>query len=64
VLLLLLLLLLQISPHILVFWRPDFPTGGRFRAFMVNEAKPGRPKYPFLHCEVGTAVKQLDDDHN
>lgn len=39
--LLLLLLPPQMSPHILVFWRPDMPTGGRFRAFLLNKAKPG-----------------------
>lgn len=30
--------LLQISPHLLVFWRPDVK---RYRAFIIQEAKPG-----------------------
>jgi hypothetical protein len=30
---------LQTSPHILVFWRPEI---SKFRAFLVDEAKPGK----------------------
>lgn len=29
-----------VSPHILVFWRPEV---NQFRAFMVKEAAPGKP---------------------
>ena len=29
---------MQMSPHVLVFWRPDIH---KFRAFVVQEAKPG-----------------------
>jgi hypothetical protein len=36
--------LLKVSPHLLVFWRPEI---SKFRAFSVQKAKPGEPIKPF-----------------